>query len=140
MTRDEAVFVPRVFSHNRARLAEHVLMRRFSDGVTRQAIDAGLAAHEHFVVDCSRIQSHESITYPMRIERAPGPSASCSPGGRCRRVECGAIRAALGRSHIGPPTHPATARQLFELESEMPHHGLEPRNAVVVDQRRFRRR
>lgn len=67
MTPDEDAFVPTVFTHNRARLAEHGLTRRFFDGVVRQAVDAGLASDEHFTVDGSLIQSHASIKSLKRI-------------------------------------------------------------------------
>ena len=69
MTPDEDVFVPTVFTHNRERLAEHGLTRRFFDGVVRQAIAAGLASDEHFTVDGSLIQSHASRKSLKRIAR-----------------------------------------------------------------------
>ena len=72
MTPDEDVFVPTVFTHNRERLAEHGLTRRFFDGVVRQAIAAGLASDEHFAVDGSLIQSHASLKSLKRLAREGG--------------------------------------------------------------------
>ena len=72
MTPDEDVFVPTVFTHNRERLAEHGLTRRFFDGVVRQAIAAGLASDDHFAVDGSLIQSHASLKSLKRIAREGG--------------------------------------------------------------------
>jgi transposase len=72
MTPDEDVFVPTVFTHNRERLAEHGLTRRFFDGVVRQAIAADLASDEHFTVDGSLIQSHASLKSLKRITREDG--------------------------------------------------------------------
>ncbi len=62
--------MPTVFTHNRERLAEHGLTRRFFDGVVRQAIAAGLASDGHFAVDGLLIQSHASIKSLKRIARA----------------------------------------------------------------------
>lgn len=72
MTPDEDVFVPTVFTHNRERLAEHGLTRRFFDGVVRQAVAADLASDEHFTVDGSLIQSHASLKSLRRIAREDG--------------------------------------------------------------------
>jgi transposase len=91
MTPDEEVFVPTVFTHNRERLAEHGLTRRFFEGVVRQAIDAGLASDEHFTVDGSLIQSHASLKSLKRIAREDGhgnddptPPTGGGPGRRSR--------------------------------------------------------
>ncbi|MFM1823218.1 MAG: hypothetical protein RI967_1484 [Planctomycetota bacterium] len=92
MTPDEDVFVPTVFTHNRERLAEHGLTRRFFDGVVRQAIAAGLASDEHFTVDGSLIQSHASLKSLKRIARegddgdGDGPSPQGGPRRRSRNA------------------------------------------------------
>lgn len=90
MQPDEATFDATVFTHNRERLDDHGLTRKFFDGVVRQAIEAGLTSDEHFTVDGTLIQSHASLKRLKRIERAanapetpsdepptpgPGPSA-----------------------------------------------------------------
>ena len=91
MTPDEEVFVPTVFTHNRERLAEHGLTRRFFEGVVRQAIDAGLASDEHFTVDGSLIQSHAALKSLKRIAREdedgnddPTPPKGKGPGRKGR--------------------------------------------------------
>ena len=63
------VFDHSVFSHNRERLAQHAITRKFFDGVVRQAIGAGLTSDEHFTVDGTLIQSHASLKSLKRIER-----------------------------------------------------------------------
>ncbi len=80
--------MPTVFTRNRERPAEHGLTQRFSAGVVRQAIDAGLANDEHFAVDGSPIQSHASLKSLKRIAResdAGNGDDDPSPNGGPRR-------------------------------------------------------
>jgi transposase len=63
------VFDHSVFTHNRERLAEHGITRKFFDSVVKQAIEAGLTSDEHFTVDGSLIQSHASLKSLKKIER-----------------------------------------------------------------------
>ena len=63
------VFDHSVFTHNRERLAEHGITRKFFKSVVKQAIEAGLTSDEHFTVDGSLIQSHASLKSLKKIER-----------------------------------------------------------------------
>lgn len=65
----DEVFDHSVFTHNRDRLAEHGITRKFFEHVVKQAIDAGLTSDEHFTVDGSLIQSHASLKSLKKIER-----------------------------------------------------------------------
>lgn len=83
----DGVFDHSVFTHNRARLAEHGITQKFFDSVVKQAIEAGLTSDEHFTVDGSLIQSHASLKSLKKIERQAakdddGPSSSGGVGGR----------------------------------------------------------
>jgi transposase len=62
------VFDHSVFTHNRERLAEHGITRKFFDQVVKQAIEAGLTSDDHFTVDGSLIQSHASLKSLRKIE------------------------------------------------------------------------
>ncbi|MBX3389794.1 MAG: IS5 family transposase [Phycisphaeraceae bacterium] len=78
----DEVFDHSVFTHNRDRLAEHGITRKFFEHVVKQAIDAGLTSDEHFTVDGSLIQSHASLKSLKRIEREASDKDDDGPSGR----------------------------------------------------------
>jgi len=69
---DRPVWTPEVFSMNRARFAEHDLVRKFFDRIVHEAVVEGYASTDHFSVDGTLIRSWASIK-SLRPKEGPEP-------------------------------------------------------------------
>lgn len=83
------VFDHSAFSHNRQRLEQFGLVRRFFDGVVRQAMEAGLCSDDHFSVDGTLIQSHASLKSlkPIQDPASRDDEPPATGGGRNPSVD-----------------------------------------------------
>jgi transposase len=69
---DRPVWTPEVFSMNRARFAEHDLVRKFFDRIVHEAVVEGYASTDHFTVDGTLIRSWASLK-SLRPKDGPEP-------------------------------------------------------------------
>jgi transposase len=110
MQPSEEAFDHAVFSHNRERLDEHELTKRFFDAVASEALTANLCS-EHFSVDGTMIESFAS-------------AKSFQP-----RPAEGETKPAAETDENGPPSGPSSEAPTSETPSDA--KGFKPRNAEV---------